>query len=391
MSTKTRPRLQLAYFSPLSPQRTGIADYNSELLPHLSELADVTLFVDDPGLLLDELVEQYEIRPYSDYPTSHQKFDLPIYHLGNSHFHKNIYETFCQFPGIVVLHDYVLHHFFADQSVWGSNYRYHQEITYNHNSQAIFGTEPRDPFADPLNGRITDLSLGLIAHSQYVIDNIQQQNAQLPTAKIPQLMPVQTGQSRRHDLPFPESAIIFASIGLITTSKQIEFALETFAQLAQTNENIFYLLVGEVLFDVPLVETIANLGLEKRVHCVGYVAGLQNFVDWIVTADVIINLRYPTSGETSATALRAMAAGKPVIMFDHGWYAELPQDACIQVPILDQAALSQAMARLAADVNLRQQMGARALTVIETICHPQQVAQNYIDFINTVLQKYGDF
>ena len=30
--------MHLAYFSPLGPQRSGIADYSEELLPHLAEL-----------------------------------------------------------------------------------------------------------------------------------------------------------------------------------------------------------------------------------------------------------------------------------------------------------------------------------------------------------------
>ncbi|MFO7538913.1 MAG: hypothetical protein R6X32_12780, partial [Chloroflexota bacterium] len=42
-------RLRLAYFSPLPPARSGIADYSAELLPHLARLADVTIFGADDG------------------------------------------------------------------------------------------------------------------------------------------------------------------------------------------------------------------------------------------------------------------------------------------------------------------------------------------------------
>ena len=39
--------MRLAYFSPFSPQRSGIADYSEELLPHLAaQGAQCDLFVD---------------------------------------------------------------------------------------------------------------------------------------------------------------------------------------------------------------------------------------------------------------------------------------------------------------------------------------------------------
>ena len=66
-----------------------------------------------------------------------------------------------------------------------------------------------------------------------------------------------------------------------------------------------------------------------------YVESFDAFVDWAATADVVLNLRYPTLGETSGAALRVMAAGRPLVVFDHGWYGELPDEAAVKVPPLD--------------------------------------------------------
>jgi hypothetical protein len=41
-------RLHIAYFSPLPPAHSGIADYSRELLPYLAKYANVTLFTDVP-------------------------------------------------------------------------------------------------------------------------------------------------------------------------------------------------------------------------------------------------------------------------------------------------------------------------------------------------------
>ena len=389
---------RIAYFSPLPPTRSGISDYSRELLPALASLASVTLFVDDPHAVLPEMKSQYEIRPFSEYPTSYQQFDIPLYHLGNSHFHKNIYQTFTRFPGIVVLHDYVLHHFMAEQPTWGNISRYQRELGYNEGIKGTANgwqtylkkTQP-DLFTRPLNARVLDLSLGLIAHSQFVVTKVKEQKPNLPATQVPQIMPRQSGQPKRDKLPFPEDGIIFASIGLMTPSKQIEFALRAFAQLRATTPNAYYLFVGEIMPDVHFEQLLAELKLQNHVFHAGYVENLQDFVDWIVTADVIINLRHPTVGETSATALRAMAAGKPVIVFDHGWYTELPNQASNKIPVMDDAALLTAMQQLANSAAYRQDIGAQALQYTETVCHPQQVAQNYVDFIKMILQKYGGF
>ena len=389
---------RIAYFSPLPPTKSGISDYSRDLLPFLAELADITLFVDNPELVLDELRDKYEVIPCSDYPSIHHHFDLPLYHLGNSRFHKNIYQTFTRFPGVVVLHDYLLHHFFSDQQAWGNIARYQRELGYcnglegtNFGWQRILGEADHDMFYYPLNGRVFDLGLGLIAHSQFVANKVNEKQPKLPVVHIPQPMPKQAGQTKRAALPFPEDAIIFASIGLLTFTKQLDFVLHAFAKLVQTIPDGYFLIVGDVLPDVKVEELIEELNLKDRVYCTGYANSLQDFVDWTCTADVIVNLRYPTVGETSATALRAMALGKPVIVFDHGWYAELPENASIKLPILDEDALLQCMMKLATNTEFRQQIGIEAVKYIETVCHPKEVAQHYIDFLNTIIEKYGSF
>ncbi|MCA9978187.1 MAG: hypothetical protein KC413_20640, partial [Anaerolineales bacterium] len=112
------------------------------------------------------------------------------------------------------------------------------------------------------------------------------------------------------------------------------------------------------------------------------------FVDWIHTADVIVNLRHPTAGETSATALRALAAGKPVIAFNQGWYAELPDDASVKLPPLDEAALVTAMQTLAAAPAQRQAMGAAGVAYVEENCHPAQIAAAYGRFLHQIINHY---
>jgi glycosyltransferase involved in cell wall biosynthesis len=185
-----------------------------------------------------------------------------------------------------------------------------------------------------------------------------------------------------------EDSVLFGSYGLITEHKQIEMALRAFQRLRATIPDAHYLLVGEALPDVGLESIIKRLKLTEVVHHIGYAPDLDGFVDWLCTADVVINLRYPTVGETSATALRAMAAGRALIVFDHGWYSEIPDEAAIKVTAMDEDALLAAMLKLAHSSELRRRMGEAGLSYTGSVCHPARAAEAYASGLRSILAFY---
>src|SRR5260370_39031643 len=52
----------------------------------------------------------------------------------------------------------------------------------------------------------------------------------------------------------------------------------------------------------------------------------------ISTVDIVVSLRFPHVGETSATLGAALAAGRPVVVQETGSWAELPEHAVLRVP-----------------------------------------------------------
>jgi hypothetical protein len=109
--------VRLAFVSPLPPLATGIADYAADLLHVLSPRHEIEIFhgqdtVDDarlpPGTLVlraSELFERQRRRPY----------DLVVYQMGNGRAHDFLYDLLSRVPGLLVLHDLVLHHARAAQ------------------------------------------------------------------------------------------------------------------------------------------------------------------------------------------------------------------------------------------------------------------------------------
>src|SRR5439155_16896150 len=67
-------------------------------------------------------------------------------------------------------------------------------------------------------------------------------------------------------------------------------------------------------------------------------------------------------GETSGIAIRALSAGKPLVVSDHGWFAELPDDVAAKVPVdsWEVDMLTAVLDRLCTDVSLRQRLGEAA-------------------------------
>lgn len=397
MTNSQRPALRLAYFSPLPPIRSGIADYSHDLLPELGKLAQITLYADNPAQVNQALVGQFPVRPMADFPDDHWRYDLPLYQMGNSQHHAAMYSLALDYPGVVVLHDYGLHHFVAHSTAGQGNFpAYARELGYAlgpaglHQAWEIWRGHRLHPLYElPLNDRLIDRSLALIVHSQYAANLIGRRWPDRPLVAIPALMIDQPSHSLRQTLELPPQTVIFASIGMVTESKRIDLALKAFARLRNEGLQVHYLIVGEIHQEVDLPALIAKLGLEGAVTHTGYVAKLEQFVAWTTTADIVINLRQPTAGETSAAALRAMAAGRPLIVFDQGWYSEIPNGAAIKIAVGDEEALLAAMRQLAIQPGMRQQMGQYGQGHIAQYHRPAAVASRYIAFLNQYLDNLG--
>ena len=170
----------------------------------------------------------------------------------------------------------------------------------------------------------------------------------------------------------------------------MDVALSAFARLRQIVPRTHYLIVGEAHPEVNLPALIAACGLDGGVTHLGFVADLAEFVDWIGSVDVVINLRCPTAGETSATALRALAAGCPLIVSNAGWYAELPDEVVLKAPAPTHPdTLFWLLQALAQQPARRQAMGQAARVYALSQHSGPAVADATIAFIEGVLRQLG--
>jgi glycosyltransferase involved in cell wall biosynthesis/SAM-dependent methyltransferase len=391
--------MNLAFFSPLNPQRSGISDYSEELLPHLAQLADVHLFVDgfrpDNPALKNFPQTDYKRAPKS--LASLSEFDAVIYHMGNDHrYHAGIFDTLRQHPGIVVVHDFALQDFFIGLARARKDMTiYYDEVAACHgpiasrDAERAFseGRNPpalSNPTEFPLNCRIARGAEGIIVHSEWSRSRFQATAPGVPVARIPMGVKIPPVASSNGNGP-----IKLASFGLIIPGKGIEQILRCLAAL-RNDYNFHYTLVGaeNPYFDVRSL--VSSYNLNDRVTITGHVS-LDEFEEHIATTDIALNLRERTVGETSASLCRIMAAGVPVIASNVGAFAELPDDVVVK---LDHDALSDRMlqaflGRLIDDPSLRHRLSENARRYFHAEHDIKVSAQRYIDFISDIVANRG--
>jgi glycosyltransferase involved in cell wall biosynthesis len=398
--------MRIAYFSPLPPLRTGIADYSLELLPHLAQYAEIDLFVDDGYEPAPNICERFPVHSYHEYAgrSIDREYDVCVYQMGNdAGSHSRIYQTLLMHPGVVVLHEYVLQDFMRGMTFPRGDFeRYIEEMRYCYGNRgvsraraALMRSLPVDSRAYPLFERVVDASLGLIVHNEAARQRILQTRPLAPVGKVsfpvvpPDPMPSQDEiRQVRVGLSLQEEDVLIGSFGFATSHKRLEISMQAFARFRREYPRAKYLVVGQVTQGVEIDSLVQKYALQGSVVLTGYVA-MDTFLRYMAAVDVALNLRFPPGGETSASAMRLMSLGKPVIVSNAGSFAEYPDDCCVKVDVDDSEVdmLVAVMKALAADGELRRTIGSNARHYIEEHHRPSGCAKEYVDFIQALLSS----
>jgi hypothetical protein len=82
-------------------------------------------------------------------------------------------------------------------------------------------------------------------------------------------------------------------------------------------------------------------------------------------------------GETSGSVIRALSLGKALIVSDVGWFAELPDDVALKVPV-DELEVPMLEAALAFAAEHQEQLGVSARSYVEREHALGRVADDYV-------------
>jgi len=405
--------MRLAWFTPLRPVTSGIADYSADVLPAIGARHPVEVFVASAAERRWVPPPGVSVRDAHDFPWRMQRgaYDLVVYQLGNAWCHDYMWPYLFACPGLVVLHDAHLHHARA----WSLLRRarqadYRAEFEFNHPEAppgaaaiGLGGYAGSLYYTWPMLRTVVSSARAVAVHNAQVAAELREGWPDVPVREIrlgvtdPLAEP--PGSAGPADLDragrlavrarlagplrqrygIPAEALVIAAFGGVTPEKRIGPLLRAAAAVRPRRPDLRILLVGQQAPHYDVRAELRALGLEDRTTITGFVPD-EELPAHLAVADIASCLRWPTARETSGAWLRAAAAGLPTIITDlvhqphmpsldpRTWGVlhveptlEAPSPVAIAIDVLDEDhSLRLALGRLVGDEALRNALGDAA-------------------------------
>ncbi len=284
--------------------------------------------------------------------------DVLLHFLGNNPEHLFAYVTALRWGGVVVCHDMGFHHMLRGFAP--AEERADAVVQLGHPGAAQLldrwdrGVVGLEEFLLPVIARPLRRAEAVVVHSRYAGFMVGAEAPGVAVHVVPQhagAVPAIAGDAAtlRARLGLPGDAFVAGLFGYLGGHKRVLESLQALAvarpRIEASGRRLHVLLVGAAVGLDP-AGLLASLGLAGIATVTGPVDD-GRFFDHMAAADVVLNLRYPTMGESSATMMQAMSLAKPVITTDHAQFAQ--EKAAIRVPVGDGevAAIAEAVVRLA--------------------------------------------
>lgn len=399
----TAPRRpKLAYVSPLPPERSGISDYSAELLPVLAQHYDIEVVVAQNSVSDAWINANCPIRSVQWFLEHSSQFERVLYHFGNSAFHQHMFALLESIPGVVVLHDFYLSgvtHYMAATGAAPPSY-FATQLYQAHGYVGLIDYVKAKDVSDviwqyPCSRSVIENSIGTIVHSEHSIRLAQHwygdisQHAVIPHMRAPSNQ--YDRNAVRLALGFTADDFVVCTFGMLGPTKLNHRLLRCWldSDLAKS-ANCHLVFVGQNdagAYGNDLLATIKQHPHGTSVRITGW-ADQATFRSYLAAADLGVQLRTLSRGETSGTVLDCMNYGLATIVNANGSMADLADDAVYKLPdVFDDQALIQALEVLWRQPEKRQQIGAKAQSVIRQHHDPAACAAQYHAAIESFYAK----
>lgn len=393
----------LAMVSPLPPEQTGIADYLADLLPEFIKYYNVTIISDQKEVAPGPSGEIFDVRTIEWFETHADAFDRIVYQMGNSPFHAHMPDLIHRHPGVVVLHDFYLSALAAWLDVAGYEKNgFHRNLQNSHGYLALSHLDTKGAEAAklkwPCSFEVVNAALGLIIHSIHASDLICQYYGnqfirKSTIVKQHRLIPCKQNSRSlaRNRLNIDEDCFLVCAFGFMDKTKLNHQLLDAWATSALSqNKQCRLVFVGGQApgeYGDLLDSRIAGINNGKHISITGF-APKKMFEDYLVAADVAVQLRTLSRGETSRTVLDCLAYGLPVIVNSHGSMAEYPDDIIFKLDDkFKNSDLTTLLEYLHSNPDKLKDRAKKGIEYIRTMHSPEQTVNAYIEAIEQVSKR----
>lgn len=395
---------KLAFIAPLPPEKSGISYYSEELLPYLSKYYDIDVVNNDSSVLNRNSVCGCKIITIEGFIQSYRKYERVLYQFGNSHFHAHMFKLIKSHPGIAVLHDFYLSggvHWLSKNQKGDVDYTFNDYLYASHGyaSVAYNNLEINDGNAIekyPCNYSVIDNARAVIFHSQYSLNLATDWYREFPLEKlnvIPLLrIPAEVNdrKSARIHLGLDEDDVVIISMGYLAPTKLNHRIIRAFNQTDIGTKKIKLVFVGhnpDSDYGRNIISLIESSPRKDHIIITDWVSD-DDYKKWLVAADIGIQLRTMSRGETSAAVLDCMNYGLATIANANGSMAELGLES---VKILEDEFtdfdLKTAIQDFVLDDTKRSKYGHHAKQNILVKHSPEHCAKLYYEVIENAYEK----
>ncbi len=393
--------MKIAWFTPFS-LKSAIGRFSQGVVAELAARADVDVLCFDAG---ETYSTKVPVRKFASASRVEDRilsrYDVIFYNFGNYlPFHREIFEVSRRHPGIAVMHDFVMHHFFAGyyldykksmsgylgaiERIYGEKMKNAAEKSITRSGLRLWDTDR--VLECPMFENVLPGALGVITHSGFFKQRAEDKFAG-PVRKIPLAYDVDTTSpvKSRSDLGLTEGRLIILTIGHVNPNKQIVAIIHALAQLRASLPLFEYVIAGSCSreYKKEIEACIRKNHAQEMVKLVGEIPE-DTLRGYLMHADVCINLRFPALEGASASAIEEMRFGKPIIVSNLGFYSDLPEDSVLKIDPHSPAELAKAITRLAQDPKERMQMGAAAHSYAESEFRADAYARQALEFVDEV-------
>lgn len=395
---------RLAVFAPVPPARSGIGEYVEGMLPLLPGGWEIEVFAEDDatGEVAGRPVHQLE-----DWAPRHERFpfDLNIYHVGNNALHASTLPYVLEHPGLLVLHDVVVHpsraaEFLAADDM--SGYRAaivasgaeHPETLAHVIAAGLGGPSIYWNFL--LSEDLIRASLHTVVHGKLLARWLQAQVPGVAIGSVVHWLPVADDDvartlAWRTRVGAGETVPLLGTFGHIGAEHRVELLLEVLRELA-ADFDFRLVVVGAIAPDLDLERIVRRWGLTDRVEFTGRVND-EDYGALLRAVDLGLNLRYPTARASSGPLVQMLSVGTPVVIHDLVHLRDLPEPAVLRVPTgepnVEIAALRSQLQRWLSDDAVRTRATTAAAEWGRTRITREAMRRSYEEAIDTALTDHA--
>lgn len=387
-----KPRI--AFLSPLPPERTGIADHSVRVLPTLLPYFDVELIVHQLRLELPAELAHLPQHPVAWLDAHPERYDHIVYQFGNSPYHSHMVPLLQRHPGVVVLHDFYLSSMLSYEQITGAMPGvWTQAMLQSHGYAAVQASAVPDGLElarhlYPSNLEILQDATHVIVHSDYARNLASEwygprAGEDWSLGHLPRAVPaVNDRAAARRALGIPQDAFVVCNFGFIAPTKLcLELLQAWLASRLHADAACHLVFVGANHggdYGREMTDIIRAAGTD-RIRITGWTSD-DDYLDYLQAADVGVQLRTGSRGETSSTVPDCMIYGMPVILNGNGAMAEFGHDAVWMLPdVFSQPALVEALDTLRADDTRRRALGAAGFDLMRRRNSPEENGRMYRD------------